>query len=108
MKALLYKDTFPRLLADMRERPGKWLSQMCIRDRYIAARPGVKIDYIHGEQVARELARNRRDAIAFLLPPMAKESLFPTVIHDGVLPRKTFSMGEAQEKRFYLEARKIR
>ena len=77
-------------------------------DQYIAARPGVKIDYIHGEQVARELARNRRDAIAFLLPPMAKESLFPTVIHDGVLPRKTFSMGEAQEKRFYLEARKIR
>ena len=67
-----------------------------------------KIDYIHGEQVARELARNRRDAIAFLLPPMAKECLFPTVIHDGVLPRKTFSMGEAQEKRFYLEARKIR
>ena len=58
--------------------------------------------------MARELARNRRDAIAFLLPPMAKESLFPTVIHDGVLPRKTFSMGEAQEKRFYLEARKIR
>ena len=77
-------------------------------DQYIAARPGVKIDYIHGEQVARELARNRRDAIAFLLPSMAKESLFPTVIHDGVLPRKTFSMGEAQEKRFYLEARKIR
>ena len=47
-------------------------------------------------------------AIAFLLPPMGKEELFPTVIHDGVLPRKTFSMGEAHDKRFYLEARKIR
>ena len=39
---------------------------------------------------------------------MGKEELFPTVIHDGVLPRKTFSMGEAHDKRFYLEARKIR
>ena len=48
------------------------------------------------------------DAIAFLLPAMGKEQLFPTVIRDGVLPRKTFSMGEAHDKRFYLEARKIR
>ncbi|MFQ9598310.1 MAG: hypothetical protein ACLRZ3_01425 [Flavonifractor plautii] len=46
--------------------------------------------------------------IAFLLPAMGKEQLFPTVIRDGVLPRKTFSMGEAHDKRFYLEARKIR
>ena len=43
-----------------------------------------------------------------VLPAMAKEELFPTVIYDGVLPRKTFAMGEAQDKRFYLEARKIR
>ena len=48
------------------------------------------------------------DTIAFLLPAMGKEELFPTVIHDGVLPRKTFSMGEAQDKRFYLEGRRIR
>ena len=46
--------------------------------------------------------------IGFLLPAMEKNKLFPTVIRDGVLPRKTFSMGEAQDKRFYLEARKIR
>ena len=46
--------------------------------------------------------------MAFLLPPMDKSDLFPTVVHDGVLPRKTFSMGEAHDKRFYLEARKIR
>ena len=43
-----------------------------------------------------------------VLPAMAKEELFPTVIHDGVLPRKTFSMGEARDKRYYLEARRIR
>ena len=75
-------------------------------DEYLVDHPG-RVDYIHGEEVAREFAA-RRGNIAFLLPPMAKEDLFPTVIHDGVLPRKTFSMGEAHDKRFYLEARKIR
>ncbi len=77
-------------------------------DEYCAAHPGSRIDYIHGADVAQRLAEEREDAIAFLLPTMGKEELFPTVIHDGVLPRKTFSMGEAHDKRFYLEARKIR
>ena len=75
-------------------------------DNYLMDRPG-RVDYIHGEDVAREFAA-RPGNIAFLLPPMAKEELFPSVIHGGVLPRKTFSMGEAHDKRFYLEARKIR
>ena len=75
-------------------------------DGYLADHPG-RVDYIHGEDVAREFAA-RPGNIAFLLPPMAKEELFPSVIHSGVLPRKTFSMGEAHDKRFYLEARKIR
>lgn len=66
-----------------------------------------RTDYIHGDEVAREFGRKNGN-IAFLLPAMGKEQLFPTVIHDGVLPRKTFSMGEAHDKRFYLEARKIR
>ena len=65
------------------------------------------VDYIHGEDVVRSLTQ-RPETIGFLLPAMGKEELFPTVIHDGVLPRKTFSMGEAHDKRFYLEARKIR
>ena len=75
-------------------------------DDYLMDNPG-RVDYIHGEEVAREFAA-RPGNIAFLLPPMAKEELFPSVIHDGVLPRKTFSMGEAHDKRFYLEARRIR
>ena len=75
-------------------------------DDYLMDRPG-RVDYIHGEDVAREFAA-RPGNIAFLLPPMAKEELFPSVIHGGVLPRKTFSMGEAHDKRFYLEARRIR
>ena len=56
--------------------------------------PACSLDDIHGAEVVEELAR-RPKAIGFLLPPMKKEELFPTVIHDGVLPRKTFSMGEA-------------
>ncbi|MGN0985585.1 MAG: DUF1015 domain-containing protein [Candidatus Enterenecus sp.] len=75
-------------------------------DEYLVDHAG-RVDYIHGEEVAREFAA-RRGNIAFLLSPMAKEELFPTVIHDGALPRKTFSMGEAHDKRYYLEARKIR
>jgi len=76
-------------------------------DEWMIAHKGVGIDYIHGEDVVEELSR-RPDAVGFLLPAMSKEELFPTVIHDGVLPRKTFSMGHAHDKRFYLEARKIR
>jgi len=76
-------------------------------DEYVAQTPGAKVDYIHGEDVVLQLSA-REGAIGFILPPMGKQELFPTVIHDGVLPRKTFSMGEAHDKRFYLEARKIR
>lgn len=68
---------------------------------------GGRIDYIHGEDVTRELSMQPK-SIGFLLPAMGKNELFPTVIHDGVLPRKTFSMGEAHDKRFYLEVRRIR
>ena len=76
-------------------------------DWYLAQHKGVRVDYIHGEDVARKLAA-QPDTVGFLLPAMGKEELFPTVIRDGVLPRKTFSMGEAHDKRFYLEARSIR
>lgn len=76
-------------------------------DDYLAAHLQAKVDYIHGDDVVEQLSA-KPSAIGFLLPPMGKEELFPTVIHDGVLPRKTFSMGEAHDKRFYLEARRIR
>ncbi|MEQ2457208.1 DUF1015 domain-containing protein [Flavonifractor hominis] len=75
-------------------------------DGYVKEHGG-RIDYIHGADVARSLAA-RPGNLAFLLPAMDKDQLFPTVIQDGALPRKTFSMGEAHDKRFYLEARKIR
>lgn len=67
---------------------------------------GASIDYIHGEQVVNELG-SKPGNIGFLLPPMEKSAFFRTVVFDGALPRKTFSMGEAHEKRYYLECRKI-
>lgn len=65
-----------------------------------------KIDYIHGEEAIHSLGQNPGN-IAFYLPGMNKSDLFKTVILDGALPRKTFSMGEAHEKRFYMECREI-
>jgi uncharacterized protein (DUF1015 family) len=65
-----------------------------------------KIDYVHGKDVVERLALQAGNA-GFYLAGMDKSDLFKTVILDGVLPRKTFSMGEAREKRFYMEARKI-
>ncbi len=67
---------------------------------------GYKIDYIHGEDSVRALSAEEGNA-GFLLPPMDKFRLFPAVASDGALPRKTFSMGEAVEKRYYIEARSL-
>ena len=75
-------------------------------DAYLAANPG-KIDYIHGTETVERLAA-LPDAIGFLLPDMDKRDLFPSVQKDGALPRKTFSMGHAEDKRYYMEARAIR
>lgn len=75
-------------------------------DAVLADNPGASVDYIHGASVVRELSR-QGNAIGFLLPAMGKGELFPTVVYDGALPRKTFSMGEANEKRYYMECRKI-
>lgn len=75
-------------------------------DKYLQENGG-KIDYIHGEDVVKSLCK-QPNTVGFLLPSMAKSELFPTVIKDGALPRKTFSMGHAHDKRFYCEARRIK
>ena len=74
-------------------------------DRWLSGHPG-ELDYIHGEDVLMRLSRNA-DSVGFLLPAVEKNSLFSGILADGVLPRKTFSMGQAEEKRYYLEARNI-
>ena len=75
-------------------------------DDFLARHPEAEIDYIHGEQSLRALA-SAPGAVGFLLPEIDKKSFFSDVKKLGVLPRKTFSMGEADEKRFYMEAKEI-
>ncbi len=75
-------------------------------DEYGKTHPGMTVDYIHGEDALRALSKN--GAVGFLFSGMEKNDLFETVIRDGALPRKTFSMGHARDKRYYLESRKIR
>lgn len=75
-------------------------------DLWLREHPG-RIDYIHGEAEVRSLAA-QEGTLGLLLRPMGKGQLFRGVISGGILPRKTFSMGHAREKRYYLEGRKIR
>lgn len=75
-------------------------------DTYLKKNKESIIDYIHGKDVVKSLCV-KPDTIGFLLSPIPKNDIFKTIIMDGALPRKSFSMGEAEEKRFYLEAREI-
>ena len=75
-------------------------------DEYLDNHSG-KIDYIHGDDVTKDLGSKENNA-GIIFDAMAKGDLFKTVILDGALPRKTFSMGHSHDKRFYLEARKIK
>lgn len=74
-------------------------------DAWLHTHAGI-LDYIHDDGALRELA-SRPGSVGFLLPPMEKDALVPTVQQEGSLPRKTFSLGHSCEKRYYLEARKI-
>ena len=74
-------------------------------DEWLKTMRGASIDYIHGADAVRELSA--KGAVGLLLPAMDKRVLFESVRRGGALPRKTFSMGEANEKRYYLECRRI-
>lgn len=76
-------------------------------DNYIADNADVEIDYIHGTESLKKLA-SRDNAVGFIFDGMQKNELFDAVNSDGSLPRKTFSMGHADDKRFYIEAKKIK
>ena len=75
-------------------------------DDYLRRHPEAEIDYIHGDDVVRELAQ-KDHCVGFLVPPIDKGSFFSAIQQLGTLPRKTFSMGHAHEKRFYMECKKI-
>ena len=75
-------------------------------DEYLKSHEG-KIDYVHGEDVTKDLG-SKGGNVGFILEAMSKNELFKTVTLDGALPRKTFSMGHSNDKRYYLESRKIK
>jgi len=88
------------------------LSTACLQpllDNAVGASKGaLGIDYIHGEDELFRLSHNSdKQATGILLPPVQKAGFFETVARNGPLPRKSFSMGEASEKRFYIECRKL-
>ncbi len=79
-------------------------------DAYISsfiAEHGGSADYIHGEDEIIRITKEMQDSVGILLPKMKKEDLFETVKRHGCLPRKTFSMGESAEKRYYIEGKEI-
>ena len=76
-------------------------------DDYVKLHAGVTIDYIHGVDVTKTLAQ-KENTVGIIFDGMTKDMLYKTVICDGALPRKTFSMGHAEDKRYYIECRKIR
>lgn len=76
-------------------------------DGYLAGHPRARVDYIHGEDALRRLV-NRPDTLGLMPRAFDKSELFDAIRRHGALPRKTFSMGEATEKRYYMEARRIR
>ena len=78
-----------------------------IIEKFMLGADGVKVDYIHGKEVVAELTKQPGN-IGFYLPPLERNELFKVVCRGEILPKKTFSMGEAEQKRFYLECRKIK
>lgn len=77
-------------------------------DDRLASLPGEPdLDFIHGEDTLVDLVQDRPDRIGFLLPALDKHELFASITRDGATPRKTFSLGEAHEKRYYIECRRI-
>lgn len=76
-------------------------------DEYLHKNKASSIDYIHGEEHTLEVARNH-NGVAILMPTIEKNELFKYVMTKGVLCRKAFSMGEAEEKRYYIECKKIK
>jgi uncharacterized protein (DUF1015 family) len=76
-------------------------------DKYLNIYPETKIDFVHGLDSLENIIKSNKDSIGITMPQLKREDLFPYVKKYGVLPRKSFSLGEAREKRYYMECRKI-
>lgn len=77
-------------------------------DAYLKAHPQSSVDYVHGLDDLKGVVDKAKNAVGITLPPLDKNDLFDYVLKVGAFPRKTFSMGEAAEKRYYVESKKIR
>ncbi len=77
-------------------------------DEYLKIHPETKIDFVHGLDSLTKIVDNNKNAIGIQFPPLKRDELFPYVKSIGSLPRKSFSLGEALEKRYYMECRSIR
>jgi hypothetical protein len=101
----------PRCVLLETEAPGlATVALQPLLDQFVEEGPPASIDYIHGGEELIRLASDAErgaQAVGILLPPIRKDGLFETVARSGPLPRKSFSMGEAVEKRFYLECRQL-
>ena len=104
--AVRVQDTAELFLAEAAALPLALDHIQPLLDDLLAQTPRLSMDYIHGEDELFDLA-SRTEGAALLLPPFNKRTLFRDVAARGILPRKSFSMGEAAEKRFYLECRKL-
>ncbi|MDY0385497.1 DUF1015 domain-containing protein [Trichlorobacter sp.] len=76
-------------------------------DQYMQSHPQASVDYIHGRDHLYAVANKHPNAVAIAMPALSKSDLFVYIASDDVLPRKSFSLGEACEKRYYLECQKI-
>ena len=103
----LYGDTHGEIYVNLPESRLAVGSTQRYIDAYMQKHPEVTCDYIHGRDIVKQVAQ-KENSIALYFDGMQKNELFATVIQDGALPRKTFSMGHAEDKRYYIECRKIR
>jgi uncharacterized protein (DUF1015 family) len=78
-----------------------------ILDEYIARNKYIEIDFVHGMDSLKKIVKNTRETVGISMPTLKRDMLLPYIREFGVLPRKSFSLGEAVEKRYYMESKKI-
>ena len=78
-----------------------------ILDDYLMKNKFVEIDFVHGSDSLKKIIKANKDCVGITMPALEREKLLPYIRENGVLPRKSFSLGEAEEKRYYLEGKKI-
>jgi uncharacterized protein (DUF1015 family) len=102
----LYRDGAGRIIVEHKNHPLILEDVQDILEEFLKENPSSDMDYIHGQEVFEEMAR-AYDNMGLYFPAIPKEHFFSTLIESGVLPQKSFSMGEAEQKRYYVECRMI-